>query len=157
MMISQKLKWTPVLKQFMALYGKPFKNSLGFRRNSRLFGLLLLVCLLPVSSISYAVDTEPSSGDGDGASLTPLSEFAPDEVRPAKGEIYDQGLTINKISIEGNRLIEEDKIKDTMASRPGSLYSKRNLQQDLRRIYDMGYFTEKIKAVPIATNAGIHL
>jgi outer membrane protein insertion porin family len=97
---------------------------------------------------------EPAAEDG---SLTPLSEFAPEEVRPARGETYDQGLTINKISIEGNRLIEEDKIKETMASRPGSLYSKRNLQSDLRRIYDMGYFTEKIKAVPIATNAGIHL
>lgn len=93
----------------------------------------------------------------ESASLTPLSEFAPEEIRPARGEVYDQGLTIRKVSIEGNRLITEDKIKDSMSSRPGSLYSKRNLQQDLRRIYDLGYFTEKIKAVPVATNAGIVL
>jgi outer membrane protein insertion porin family len=37
------------------------------------------------------------------------------------------------------------------------LYKKSNLQSDLRGIYDMGYFTEKIRAVPIATRDGIHL
>ncbi len=88
---------------------------------------------------------------------TPLSDFAPDEIRPARGKRYDQGLTITKVSIKGNRLIEGGLIREAMASRSGSLYSKRNLQRDLRRIYNMGYFTEKIKAVPIATNNGIHL
>lgn len=113
---------------------------------------LLLSLLLATSAIGVqAEETTPAEEDG----LTPLSEFAPEEVRPIRGESYDQGLTISKVAIEGNRLIDEEKIKDAMASRPGSLYSKRNLQGDLRRIYDMGYFTEKIKAVPIATNSGI--
>ncbi len=88
---------------------------------------------------------------------TPLNEFAPGEVRPARGDRYDQGLTINKVAIEGNKLIDADKIKDSMVIRPGSLYSKATLKDDLRRIYDMGYFTEKIKAVPVSTNEGIVL
>jgi len=98
-------------------------------------------------------DTEESTEN----QTTPLSDFAPDEIRPARGKSYDQGLTITKVSVDGNRLIDDQHIKDEMAMKPGSLYSKRNLQKDLRRIYGMGYFTEKIKAVPIATNNGIHL
>lgn len=112
-------------------------------------------CVIATKAFAEDATAQPSSQESE--SLTPLSEFAPDEIRPARGEVYDQGLTIKKVSIEGNRLINEDKIRDSMVSRPGSLYSKRNLQHDLRRIYDLGYFTEKIKAVPIATNAGIHL
>ncbi|MBX2859591.1 MAG: BamA/TamA family outer membrane protein [Vampirovibrio sp.] len=88
---------------------------------------------------------------------TPVSDFAPDEVRSSRREVYDEGVTINRVSIEGNKLITEENIKDSMAIRPGSLYSKNTLQKDLRRIYDMGYFTEKIRAVPVATNRGIHL
>lgn len=88
---------------------------------------------------------------------TPLSEFAPDAVRPARGERYDQALTVNRVQIEGNRLIPAEKIRNNMYIRPGSLYSKNGLKDDLRRIYDMGYFTEKIKAIPVATNDGIVL
>jgi outer membrane protein insertion porin family len=110
--------------------------------------------------MAHAVDTLAPAGDvqaNEDASPTPVNEFAPDGVRAARGQGYDQGLTINKISIEGNKLITGDKIKDTMVIRPGSLYSKTMLKEDLRRIYDMGYFTEKIKAVPVATSDGIVL
>jgi len=110
--------------------------------------------------IALAADSPAPADDvqtSEDASPTPVNEFAPDGVRPARGQGYDQGLTINKVSIEGNKLINSDKIKDTMVIRPGSLYSKSTLKDDLRRIYDMGYFTEKIKAVPVATSDGIVL
>ena len=126
----------------------------------------LLVAILALS-VHVSLSVVPAHADNipapapdattEEATPTPLNEFAPNEVRPSHGQAYDQGLTINKVQIEGNKLISADKIKDTMAIRPGSLYSKSNLKDDLRRIYDMGYFTEKIKAVPIATNDGIVL
>lgn len=103
--------------------------------------------LAPADDVSSPEESTP----------TPVNEFAPDDVRPARGQQYDQGLTINKVAIEGNKLITADKIKDTMVIRPGSLYSKTTLKEDLHRIYDMGYFTEKIKAVPVATSEGIVL
>lgn len=103
--------------------------------------------LLPADDVSGTEETTP----------TPLSEFAPNEIRAARNQRYDQGLTINKVTIEGNKLIQSDKITDSMVIRPGSLYSKSMLKDDLRRIYDMGYFTEKIKAVPVSTSEGIVL
>lgn len=128
-------------------------------RRSTLFVLLALTLTLSVPAMVRAEDALPPASDvqAEEATPTPLNEFAPDEVRPARGDRYDQGLTINKVQIEGNKLINADKIKSSMLIRPGSLYSKTNLKEDLRRIYDMGYFTEKIKAVPIATNDGIVL
>lgn len=111
---------------------------------------------LPASAAEPLAPADDSVSS-DEAMPTPLSEFAPGEVRPAQGERYDQGLTISKISIEGNKLIQADKIKESMVIRPGSIYSKSTLKDDLRRIYDMGYFTEKIRAVPVSTSDGVVL
>jgi outer membrane protein insertion porin family len=120
---------------------------------------LLFVSVGVLHYAAWAEDSLPPAGDipAEESTPTPLSEFAPDDIRPARGQRYDQGLTITRISIEGNRLINEQKIKDTMLIRPGSIYSKSALKEDLRRIYDMGYFTEKIKAVPVSTSEGISL
>lgn len=118
------------------------------------------ITLMTHSGIARAEDSPAPAGDvqaTEDASPTPVNEFAPDEVRSVHGQQYDQGLTINKVAIEGNKLIPAEKIKDTMVIRPGSLYSKSMLKEDLRRIYDMGYFTEKIKAVPVSTSDGIVL
>ncbi len=139
-----------------------FLNS-NFFRSSLSFAAMATV--LSSSAFAEYNFVDPLSGETSSAAsadaeqnpMTPLSDFAPDEIRPARGQRYDQGLTITKVSIDGNRLIEDQNIKKEMAMKPGSLYSKRNLQSDLRRIYGMGYFTEKIKAVPIATNNGVHL
>jgi outer membrane protein insertion porin family len=125
---------------------------------SAVWGLLLLSPAMVAPAL--AADSLSPAGDAvsaDEAMPTPLSEFAPGEVRPAQGERYDQGLTISKVAIEGNKLIQSDKIKESMVIRPGSLYSKNTLKDDLRRIYDMGYFTEKIRAVPVSTSDGIVL
>ncbi len=138
----------------------PLKNHLPkLMSGSLLAVMLLLSAAQAVHTPAYSEDALAPAGDvqSDEATPTPLSEFAPDDIRPAQGQRYDQGLTINKITIEGNKLIPDQKIRETMVIRPGSLYSKNNLKDDLRRIYDMGYFTEKIKAVPISTNDGIVL
>ncbi|MEB3287530.1 MAG: BamA/TamA family outer membrane protein [Vampirovibrionales bacterium] len=117
--------------------------------------LALSFGILAITPNAYAQSAVAPSEEEQGP--TPLSEFAPDDVQQARGKQYDDGLTISRVSIEGNKLINGDKIKESMTLRPGSLYSKSNLSDDLRRIYDMGYFTEKIKATPISTNDGIHI
>jgi outer membrane protein insertion porin family len=94
---------------------------------------------------------------GEPQGPTPVSEFAPEEQENATPGAYDQGMTIADVSIDGNKLVEVQTIKQNMMLAPGAVYSKRLLQQDLRRIYDMGYFTDKIKATPVATRQGIQL
>ncbi len=119
---------------------------------------LLLALVVCSSPLGWAKEVTPLLPvDEEEAQPTPVSEFAPDSATSSPNTRYDEALTINKISVNGNRLIDDYQIKDTMVMRSGSLYKKGTLQSDLRRIYDMGYFTEKIRAVPIATRDGIHL
>jgi outer membrane protein insertion porin family len=116
----------------------------------------VLMCLLALGVMVVTVP-EALSAEEESQGSTPVSEFAPEEQENAQPGTYDQGMTIADVGIDGNKLIDEQTIRDKMLMKPGTVYSKRLLQQDLRRIYDLGYFTDKIKATPVATRQGIQL
>lgn len=138
-------------------------EALFARINAKTVSLTFALALTLTLGSGHALWAQATNGDDaqsaseDEAGPTPLSEFAPEDVRPVRDKRYDQSLTITKVSIEGNRLVQAETIKEVMAIRPGALYNKTNLQGDLKRIYEMGYFTDKIRAVPIATSNGILL
>ncbi len=56
---------------------------------------------------------------------------------------------ITKIEFEGNHLIQESDIVKAMKMQIGDIYSKELVQQSLKDIYKTGYFSEKMKAIPI--------
>jgi outer membrane protein insertion porin family len=68
---------------------------------------------------------------------------------------YDKTITVSQVTILGNKLVPSEQILSAMSIRPGAVYSKKALQEDLRQVYDLGYFTERMKAVPKATRSGI--
>lgn len=134
----------------------PFSNFSKSRLSYAVAMSLVVVITASMAIMPTGATAQEAEEKPLGA--TPISEIAPDTVeQTGVNTQYDKALTISKISISGNQLIDEYRIKDNMNLRPGSLYKKSNLQSDLRGIYDMGYFTEKIRAVPIATRDGIHL
>jgi len=47
-----------------------------------------------------------------------------------------------KIDIKGSRYIEKDAIKLALQSKEGDIYSPPTLQEDLKRVYQMGYFSD---------------
>ena len=47
-----------------------------------------------------------------------------------------------KINIKGNRYIEKDAIKLAIKSKEGDLYSLSSLREDLKQVYQMGYFSD---------------
>lgn len=47
-----------------------------------------------------------------------------------------------KIDIKGSRYIEKDAIKLALKSKEGEIYSPPTLQEDLKRVYQMGYFSD---------------
>jgi outer membrane protein insertion porin family len=49
---------------------------------------------------------------------------------------------VQRIEVKGNRRIEKDAIMGVMQTREGDLLSPLRLQQDLKAIYKMGYFTD---------------
>lgn len=61
---------------------------------------------------------------------------------------------INDIEILGANIIKPDFIISKLQLQRGDLYDKEKMQQDLKTIYKLGYFTERMKAVPIKNENG---
>ena len=61
---------------------------------------------------------------------------------------------INDIEILGANIIKPDFILKKIALKKGALYDKEVMQQDLKTIYRLGYFTERMKAVPVKNSNG---
>jgi outer membrane protein insertion porin family len=49
---------------------------------------------------------------------------------------------VSKIAITGNKYIEKDAILLSIFTKPGDVFSPEQLQEDLKRIYQMGYFED---------------
>ncbi len=63
-----------------------------------------------------------------------------------------EGSKITKIEFEGNHLINSSDIVKIMNMQIGDVYSKDLVQQNLKAIYKTGFFSEKMKAIPIPTD-----
>ena len=68
---------------------------------------------------------------------------------------YDSSTAyINDIEILGSNIIKPEYIMSKMSLKKGDLYDKDVMQQDLKTIYRLGYFTEKMKAIPVKNSNG---
>ncbi len=61
---------------------------------------------------------------------------------------------IKDIQIQGANNISNELIRQQMQLQHGSPYSRDMLMLDLKNIYEMGYFTENMKALPISNSDG---
>ncbi|MEW5819054.1 MAG: BamA/TamA family outer membrane protein [Cyanobacteriota bacterium] len=121
-------------------------------KKTLLIGLLALFLLANnnIASFSQAEEEEEFVS-------TPAHEIEPDALKSSSRRTYDEGITIKEIEISGNMLVPKEKIIDNMQTKPGSIFDRNSLQVDLKKIYEMGYFTDKIKAVPEASPTGVKL
>ena len=58
-------------------------------------------------------------------------------------------IQFQSVEIVGNSLIDSSEILECVKIKPGDPYSVEAVQQNLKAIYDMGYFTEKMRAIPV--------
>jgi outer membrane protein insertion porin family len=115
------------------------------------FLTVLNMGLLCNSVLPAQAEVTTSSG------TTPVSEISTPAGTEANTETanYDKTITVSQVTVFGNKLVPTEQILAAMSLRPGIVYSKKALQEDLRQVYDLGYFTERMKAVPKATRSGI--
>ena len=59
---------------------------------------------------------------------------------------------ISGIKIEGNQIIRNSQIINAMKMQVGDVYSPETIQKGLTEIYNMGWFTEKMRAIPVKDN-----
>ena len=100
------------------------------------FALLCVGSVLPAFSVEEMTEQEIMESEIEG-------EFA-----EAKSSY------INDIEILGANIIKPEYILSKLKLKRGDAYDKEIMQQDLKTIYKMGYFTERMKAVPIKNENG---
>ena len=65
-----------------------------------------------------------------------------------------ENKTIKKIEFYGLNSISSQELLDKMQMKEGSEYTRSKMQSDLKTIYETGYFTEKMKAIPSVNGDG---
>lgn len=118
--------------------------------------ILSFLALLILSATSGSLFAQMPEEEEEFIS-TPAEDIEPDALSSSKRRTYDEGITIKDIDISGNMLVPREKILEAMHTKKGTVFDRNALQQDLKAIYGMGYFTDKIKAVPEASPTGVKL
>ena len=114
--------------------------------SNKLYKKILIILALTVITFpvkSYGADDfwgEHSSGEPAEV------EFDETSVKTAK--------TIKAIEIHGLNVISQDLVMQKLTMHAGDEYNKETLQNDLKSIYDMGFFSEKMKAIPVTNSDG---
>ncbi len=82
-------------------------------------------------------------GIEDGKQQAPVPVLTEEE-KESSGQTF-----IREIEVYGNNLISRDFILENIGTKAGYIYDKKTVKNDLNKLYQTGYFTQKIKAVPI--------
>lgn len=77
--------------------------------------------------------------------VSPL--LKPEDVQ--QSTLQTPAVNIKSIELQGNRLIDSSEIYANIKLQNGDPYDTEEIQQNLKSIYNMGYFNEKIKAIPV--------
>lgn len=80
-----------------------------------------------------------------------LSEISADENEtPAVSRTTHKGdKYIKDIEIHGTNVVTPDVILTQIKQKKGEIYDRDTVQEDLKNIYQLGYFTEKMRAIPV--------
>lgn len=97
----------------------------------------------------YTEEPEDSLFQADDSEDTDGSLYAEQQEKLSK----EQAI-IKDIEIQGATNVSNDLIRQQMQLQSGSHYSRDMLMLDLKNIYDMGYFTENMKALPRSNSDG---
>lgn len=69
-------------------------------------------------------------------------------------DVVQDAVYIKDIEIEGTNVIKPEYVLNRLQLQRGDEYSRDLIQNDLKNIYKMGFFTEKMKAIPIENPDG---
>ncbi|UKI42258.1 MAG: hypothetical protein L6V95_04660 [Candidatus Melainabacteria bacterium] len=72
-----------------------------------------------------------------------INEFAQEE------KSLQNTVFIKEIVIKGNNLIDVNDIKNSLTVKEGDSFKREDIQNSLKQVYEMGYFSHKMKAIPV--------
>lgn len=121
-------------------------NSFLYIKKTFIFLFIIFI----TATIAYAGEVQPF--DVKTVSEIPtktVQEYELPQQNNDKDAVY-----IKDIQIEGTNVIKPEYILNKLQFQRGDEYSRDIIQNDLKNIYKMGFFTDKMKAVPIQNPDG---
>ena len=103
-----------------------------------------LIITLLITAIYCPVTVYAADGFwGEEQDAKPVQE-APAALSAQKNE-----KILKDVEIHGLNVLSPDLIKDKIHLKAGDTYNRNTVQADLRSIYETGYFSEKMRAIPV--------
>ncbi len=82
------------------------------------------------------------------------SQYTPSIETTSNDNVDKEGKTIKSIEFYGLNSVSSNEVLSKMQMHEGGEYSRSAMQSDLKAIYETGFFTEKMKAVPTVNSDG---
>ena len=114
--------------------------------------MLVIMCPLQSSAKGFWGNTKESDTVQTQLQTPTASQTAVDETPMTSASVTATNKdkrVIKNIEFVGNNVVDKALILQQMKLQVGDTYSRELVQRDLKAIYEMGYFTEKMKAIPI--------
>ncbi|MDD3437333.1 MAG: BamA/TamA family outer membrane protein [Candidatus Gastranaerophilales bacterium] len=113
--------------------------------------ILILLYVIAISASSVYAE-EAQSSDATFIPETQVKILS--KFQKGNKEFVQDAVYIKDIQIEGTNVIRPEYILNRLQLQRGDEYSRDMIQTDLKNIYQMGFFTEKMKAIPIENPDG---
>ena len=114
--------------------------------------MLVIMCPLQSSAKGFWGNTKESDTVQTQLQTPTATQTAVDETPMTSASVTATNKdkrVIKNIEFVGNNVVDKALILQQMKLQVGDTYSRELVQRDLKAIYEMGYFTEKMKAIPI--------
>lgn len=114
--------------------------------------MLVIMCPLQGSARGFWGNTNESETTQTQVQTPTATQITTDETPMTSASVSatnQDKRVIKNIEFVGNNIVDQSLILQQMKLQVGDNYSRELVQRDLKAIYEMGYFTEKMKAIPI--------
>lgn len=114
--------------------------------------MLVIMCPLQGSARGFWGNTNESETTQTQVQTPTATQITTDETPMTSASVSATNKdkrVIKNIEFVGNNIVDQSLILQQMKLQVGDNYSRELVQRDLKAIYEMGYFTEKMKAIPI--------
>lgn len=131
-------------------------------KNPKLYKLILslvMVVFAPLTAFATEEDYFPSLSDlGGYTSRETLAIAEPATVSASQAEppaeTSKKTRHVKDIEIHGLNVVSEVDVLSKINIHKGDVYNKDAIQEGLKNVYQMGYFTEKMRAIPVNNSDG---
>ena len=101
------------------------------------------------NKIETPTENQKPDTPGEDSLWDNINTNSTQNLQAEKTEKATSDIKIQSVEIVGNNLVSTDEIMQNINITTGTPYSVETVQQNLKSIYEMGYFNEKMKAIPI--------